>query len=412
MISKASLVERVYLNFHVSNFSLDTTGKEFYETIDSIRDLKSPWVFFTSFIVYYCIIQTTITYNKGNDMALTTEKIYAAADQLHADGVVPTQTKLREALGGGSFSTIGEALKSWKQAQQENEQLKRSDMPDGLRDEGVVFIAKLWKEAEQIANASLSVEREAFAEEQAKRQAEIEDANEAIATLEGEKANDAQLLKRSEARGTQALRKVEALAQEVATLKTAYSDLQHALEMEKTSSAHVTSLLSAAHEQLNNSHSELEMTHTQLTAARETIATYKATDSAQKGDIARLESDVADTKQTLASTLSQLTERTTERDDLAKQLASTSSKLDSAKDRNKQLTAELKSITAENKTLIADNSSLQTVNERMNDENLRLLKDGEQLTAELKQQSLEGDRQNEDEDKTALAEKTSTITTE
>ena len=62
-------------------------------------------------------------------MALTTEKIYAAADQLHADGVVPTQTKLREALGGGSFSTIGEALKSWKQAQQENEQLKRSDMP-------------------------------------------------------------------------------------------------------------------------------------------------------------------------------------------------------------------------------------------------------------------------------------------
>lgn len=63
MISKASLVERVYLNFHVSNFSLDTTGKEFYETIDSIRDLKSPWGFFTSFIVLYCILLYNTNYN-------------------------------------------------------------------------------------------------------------------------------------------------------------------------------------------------------------------------------------------------------------------------------------------------------------------------------------------------------------
>ncbi|MCG3810126.1 DNA-binding protein [Psychrobacter sp. Ps4] len=48
-------------------------------------------------------------------MALTTEGIHAAADKLQANGTTPTQTKVREALGGGSFSTIGEALKTWKQ---------------------------------------------------------------------------------------------------------------------------------------------------------------------------------------------------------------------------------------------------------------------------------------------------------
>ena len=82
-------------------------------------------------------------------MALTTADIHAAADKLHDQGITPTQTKVREALGGGSFSTIGEALKTWKQELQEHEQLKKTDMPDPIKDEGLVFVAKLWQLADQ-----------------------------------------------------------------------------------------------------------------------------------------------------------------------------------------------------------------------------------------------------------------------
>ena len=46
-------------------------------------------------------------------MAISTADILAAADALAAQGKRPTLAAVRAALGGGSFSTIGEALKTW-----------------------------------------------------------------------------------------------------------------------------------------------------------------------------------------------------------------------------------------------------------------------------------------------------------
>ena len=46
-------------------------------------------------------------------MAISTAEIHAAADALAAQGKRPTLAAVRAALGGGSFSTIGEALKTW-----------------------------------------------------------------------------------------------------------------------------------------------------------------------------------------------------------------------------------------------------------------------------------------------------------
>ncbi len=49
-------------------------------------------------------------------------KVFAAAESLHAGGVAPTMEKVREKIGGGSYSTIGPLLKQWKleKAQAEN----------------------------------------------------------------------------------------------------------------------------------------------------------------------------------------------------------------------------------------------------------------------------------------------------
>ena len=46
-------------------------------------------------------------------MAINTADVHTAADALAAQGKRATLSAIRAALGGGSFSTIGEALKSW-----------------------------------------------------------------------------------------------------------------------------------------------------------------------------------------------------------------------------------------------------------------------------------------------------------
>ena len=43
-------------------------------------------------------------------MAVTREQIFAVADELDAAGQKPTLAAVRKALGGGSFTTISEAM--------------------------------------------------------------------------------------------------------------------------------------------------------------------------------------------------------------------------------------------------------------------------------------------------------------
>lgn len=298
-------------------------------------------------------------------MALTTADIHAAADQLHADGINPTQTKVREHLGGGSFSTIGEALKTWKQELQEHEQLKRTDMPDTIKDDGLVFVAKLWQTADQIANANLSADREAHAIENAKKQAAVDDANEAIATLEAEQLEISNLLKISNEKAEKATSEAETFANEITSLNSLITDLNHKLDIEKERTASATASLTAANDKLDSTRAQLDTTNDQLTQARESIATYKATNSAQAADIERLKADAIEYKQAHQITTDKLTERTAERDDLAKQLAAVQGKLEAVTEQSKQLAAERDSAVTDNKALAATNSKLEAANERL-----------------------------------------------
>lgn len=298
-------------------------------------------------------------------MALTTESIHAAADTLHEQGISPTQTKVREHLGGGSFSTIGNALKSWKQDKQEHEQLKQTDMPDSLRDESTVFVAKLWQAADQIANERLTAERQALAIAQSKSQQELDDAAEAIDALESEQTETLNLLKVTEDRATKATADVETLTNEIVSLKTLNTDLSHKLDIEQERTASANASLTATNDKLDSTRAQLDDTNDQLTKAKESIATYKATNSAQSADIERLKADAINSKQAHQITIEQLTERTAERDDLAKKLASVQGKLESVIEQSKQIIAERDSAITDNKALAAANSKLDTTNERL-----------------------------------------------
>jgi chromosome segregation ATPase len=117
---------------------------------------------------------------------LSDEQVFAAADAIAARGDRPTQEKVREALGGGSFATIGPALRRWRDAQEEAAQLAGVDVPDSVEARGRELLALVWREASSRAQAGHAALQAAVADlEQAVEDAEAEGTR-AVATVEKE----------------------------------------------------------------------------------------------------------------------------------------------------------------------------------------------------------------------------------
>ena len=113
-------------------------------------------------------------------MAITREQILETASRLQAQGIKPTQTNVREALGGGSFTTIAEALREWRADQDQTAQLQQVVIPSDITDRTQVLIAQVWETAQTLANDRLVKEREALEHKEALINAEIDEANKVI----------------------------------------------------------------------------------------------------------------------------------------------------------------------------------------------------------------------------------------
>ena len=95
-------------------------------------------------------------------MALTKDQIFQAADQLAAAGTAPTLAAVRSAVGGGSYTTINEALKEWKAKQQATNAPIREPAPAAVATRLEELGADIWAVALELANARLTSEREAL----------------------------------------------------------------------------------------------------------------------------------------------------------------------------------------------------------------------------------------------------------
>lgn len=117
---------------------------------------------------------------------LSDEHVFAAADAIAARGERPTQEKVREKLGGGSFATIGPALRRWRDAQEEAAQLAEVDLPDSVEAKGRELLALVWREASGRAQAGHAALQSAVADlEAAVDEAEAEGTR-AVAMVERE----------------------------------------------------------------------------------------------------------------------------------------------------------------------------------------------------------------------------------
>lgn len=119
-------------------------------------------------------------------MSLNDEKIHGIAASLVEKGKKPTLANVREALGGGSFTTISESMKKWHSKQQKQEELNNVQLPDALQQSLQSVTASLWSNAVALANEKLTSERLALQEAQAQAQQAVDEYSESMKVLENE----------------------------------------------------------------------------------------------------------------------------------------------------------------------------------------------------------------------------------
>ena len=100
-------------------------------------------------------------------MAISIEDVYSVADRLAESGQQPTLAAVRSALGGGSFTTISEAMKSWRSRQQAAATPVREAAPVAVMERLNQLGADVWAMAISMANDRLAKEREAFEDSKA-----------------------------------------------------------------------------------------------------------------------------------------------------------------------------------------------------------------------------------------------------
>ena len=152
-------------------------------------------------------------------MAINNQDIHAAADRLVAEGQQPTLAAVRAALGSGSFTTISEAMKSWKAAQQAAAPLREA-APAAITERMGELAAEVWAVAIGMANDRLQSEREGLE----KTRQEMEQSQAEAAELADQMAVEIEQQKAQIEKDSEALKQGEVQAQQQALEKTAMAE--------------------------------------------------------------------------------------------------------------------------------------------------------------------------------------------
>jgi chromosome segregation ATPase len=163
-------------------------------------------------------------------MAISTADVHTAADTLTAQGRRPTLAAIRAALGGGSFSTIGEALKSWN-APAAQATAQPAAVPEAITDGAARMATALWAQATEQAQQGIADARRELEQQRAALEAQRQEAVEAADALAAQLAETRQEL-------ATAYKEMEALRTELATTRERLaSTTEHAQQAEAQAAA-------------------------------------------------------------------------------------------------------------------------------------------------------------------------------
>ena len=213
-------------------------------------------------------------------MALTKDQILQAADQLAAAGTTPTLAAVRAAVGGGSYTTINEALKEWKAKQQAAVMPLREPAPEGISKRLDEVGAEVWAIALELANARLTSEREAL---EATRQ-QLETAQQEATELADQLSAELETLQAQHRKTSDDLQAasstIETLRQENVSLSRQLATTEARAEETTKRADDLKAELQHAHaantEQRQRHTSEVQALQATLTSTSETLKTQTA----------------------------------------------------------------------------------------------------------------------------------------
>lgn len=229
----------------------------------------------------------------GRKALHTQEQVFGAADRLAAGGQEVTPTSLREALGGGSLTTIYKHHEAWVASRAARPAPVIIEMPDTVKQ----AFAQCWQAAATEAGKEIAAIREKADAEIKGVKRRLEEAVASIAQLESEQ---------------------EADASRVETLERQLADERTAAQASATEAAAREAGLSATAQQLANQlatlKDELRLAHDAAASHRSERDRAAASADALRAELAQLRRDQAEKDKQAAAALDALNVRLAESD--------------------------------------------------------------------------------------------------
>lgn len=286
-------------------------------------------------------------------MALTIQQVHNTADQLQGQGIKPTLAEVRKALGGGSFTTISEAMKSWRQDNQEEAQLRQVELPSSIAERLQTLGADMWQTAVDIANDRLVKDREALESIKAKAQAETDEAQEAVKTLESEQADLLEQLDEVTATAEATAITAAQVTAERDVLTQTLSDTQHQLELERAKT-------DAAQAQLVDLRISFDQQAKELNLNISRVATLEANAAGDKAEVARLSAELEAAKTELKAVTTERNEIATATAEVKGELKAITDERDKLSGLNEQLTQQQAALNTDHQLLLKQYETIST----------------------------------------------------
>lgn len=210
-------------------------------------------------------------------MAITKADIHAAADQIAANGDTPTLAKVRAALGGGSFTTISEAMAEWKASRQQQAVATpiREAAPEAITERLHSFAAEMWADALAKANGRLQEERKALDEARKAMEASMAEAQEMADQVAAEIEVAKTKIQGLETTVADLTAKLQGANVELGTLRTENASLQQQLSTERAAHELAAQALGAAKEREKELAAQLSNKREALHTAQDRISSLE-----------------------------------------------------------------------------------------------------------------------------------------
>lgn len=158
------------------------------------------------------------------------EEVFEAATRMSSEGKPVTALNLKDALGGGSLTTIYKYLAAWEANRPKNTQPANSaEIPDAVQS----AFANTWRIAALEASREVIAAKEKAAEEVKAAQGKFEEALEAIQRLENDSERDSATIDELKARIAELEQLVSSLGQDNAAVKATSEQLSHQVKTQQ-----------------------------------------------------------------------------------------------------------------------------------------------------------------------------------